>query len=215
MNERNKVLGLILVVIGIGFLGNQFHLWYFQLFFRGWWAIALVAWGSLQVSKDGLNQRNAVIILLGIYLFIVSNGWIKWRDVFPFLFALALILVGVRLLLHPTNQEMDQNGHLELRSIFQKLSFETSNKVYTCKSDAMFALTQIDVSKADVSQLKVIDIHCVAATTRVYVPNNVNIQVQSNNVLGYCRIPQNIDTNQEIFIRISAFVGGIEIIRVV
>lgn len=45
MKRRNigaLITGLLLLIIGVGFIGEATHLWNFNLFFPGWWTLFII-----------------------------------------------------------------------------------------------------------------------------------------------------------------------------
>mgnify|MGYP003315680921 CR=1 FL=1 len=46
-NKLSKIFGIVLVLIGIGYLGDQFDFWNFTIFFRGWWCVLITLFALL------------------------------------------------------------------------------------------------------------------------------------------------------------------------
>ena len=58
-------IGALLIVFGIGWLGNAFDLWQFSIF-DGWWTLLLILPGTAMLFCKG--QRNTGALLLALEL---------------------------------------------------------------------------------------------------------------------------------------------------
>lgn len=57
-NLSSKLAGLLLIAIGIGYLGDQLDIWSFTIFFRGWWTLLLAIWGIFNIVEKKPNIFN-------------------------------------------------------------------------------------------------------------------------------------------------------------
>ena len=51
MKKSNLFWGVILIVIGILFLGRNMEWWDFSIFFRGWWTLFLIVPSIIALIK--------------------------------------------------------------------------------------------------------------------------------------------------------------------
>ncbi len=62
------VFGILLVVVGIGYLGNIFEVWHFRMFFPGWWTLLIILPGLVGLLKNGFKPLYLILIAGGAFL---------------------------------------------------------------------------------------------------------------------------------------------------
>lgn len=92
------LLGVILLTIGVGYLGDQFHFWEFTMFFPGWWTFFITLPAISCIVKNGLHISSCFFTLLGLYLLADCNGWIGFHLSWTMIIAMICIYLGVKLL---------------------------------------------------------------------------------------------------------------------
>ena len=71
-------IGLIIIAIGVGYLGNALWNWNFEIFFKGWWTLFLILPSLYTIIKWRLNLFSILLIALGILLllhYLNSKEW--------------------------------------------------------------------------------------------------------------------------------------------
>ena len=69
-------LGIILVVIGIGCIGNIFEVWHFRIFFPGWWTLFLIVPAVVKLITSGRKPLYFIVLAAGIILLITRLDFI-------------------------------------------------------------------------------------------------------------------------------------------
>lgn len=72
--STNIIIGILLVVAAIGYIGNVFEVWHFTLFFPGWWTLFLIIPAVIAIAADGFHTSWAVLLGVGILLLINRLG---------------------------------------------------------------------------------------------------------------------------------------------
>ena len=92
---KKIIIGLILLALGIAWLGNAVDLWDFSVFFPGWWAALVMICFFVSVIGDGPNVINVLGMLIFGAVVLKSNGMIPdFVNLWLVAFALAVILFG-------------------------------------------------------------------------------------------------------------------------
>lgn len=198
-NISSKLVGLFLIFMGVGYLGGQFDLWSFTIFFRGWWACLIVIVGICSMLENGFNFGNVLITGLGVYFFLAVNDFISFRITFEVVVASVLILVGLKLLFFRnhsfTRYGRDSMGVSDERSGEQKVYVNalfgtrriiSVNALEKCRAESLFGSVFLDLREADLSVLDVLSLECVFGTIEVIVPSDVNLNIRRENFLGNC-----------------------------
>ena len=96
---KKIIIGLILLALGIAWLGNAVDLWDFSVFFPGWWAALVMICFFVSVIGDGPNVINVLGMLIFGAVVLKSNGMIPdFVNLWLVAFALAVILFGGKLM---------------------------------------------------------------------------------------------------------------------
>lgn len=98
---KKIIIGLILLALGVMWLGNAVNLWDFSIFFPGWWAALLMLCFFVSIVGDGPNVINVLGMLIFGAVVLRSNGMIPDSvNLWLVAFALAVILFGGKLILN-------------------------------------------------------------------------------------------------------------------
>ena len=92
------IMGILLLTIGIGYLGDQLQAWDFTMFFPGWWSFFITLPALSCIVKYGVRLTNGCFLLVGLYLWADANGWIGFHISWTMILALACIITGLRIL---------------------------------------------------------------------------------------------------------------------
>ena len=89
------ILGVVLVVIGIIFLGNELDFWKIDLFFDGWWTLIIIIPSALGLFQEGSKLSSALGLLIGMLLLLAAQDEISWKAVGRIFLPSFLILIGL------------------------------------------------------------------------------------------------------------------------
>lgn len=96
--RKNILFGLLLVAVGIGFLGDQLDWWTFHLFFPGWWTLILILPAISGIYHYGVHMSNIVVGLVGVYYLLEANDLIYFTITWQLMVAMLCIAFGIKLL---------------------------------------------------------------------------------------------------------------------
>ena len=71
MKRRNigaLITGLLLLIIGVGFIGEATHLWNFNLFFPGWWTLFIIIPAFSATVGQGFHTGNVAWLIFGVLM---------------------------------------------------------------------------------------------------------------------------------------------------
>ena len=88
-----NLIGLLLIVFGLLFLGNSFDLWNFNLFFDGWWTLFIIIPSICSL----LNKDYTAFILgtsVGVLLLLATRDIIDWSMVGGIFIPILLNVIG-------------------------------------------------------------------------------------------------------------------------
>ena len=80
MKRRNigaLITGLLLLIIGVGFIGEATHLWNFNLFFPGWWTLFIIIPAFSAIVGQGFHTGNVAWLIFGVLMLLACQDWFK------------------------------------------------------------------------------------------------------------------------------------------
>lgn len=93
------IIGVVLLVIGIIWLGNALNFWHIDVLFRGWWAVLLMLCFLSSIIGDGVNPINVAGLLICGVIILKQNGLIPDSvNLWLLAFAAVLLVYGGKVL---------------------------------------------------------------------------------------------------------------------
>lgn len=90
------IIGIIIVLSGIGIVGNGLFDWNFTFFFDGWWALALMIVFLLFVISDGPNMGNILgLVIFGFMFARYYLPFLKNVNIWPVIAGIFVVYAGV------------------------------------------------------------------------------------------------------------------------
>lgn len=219
MNARNVFAGL-LIVLGFGFLLNQFNIWNFGSVISNWWPVLLIIFGIFKLSTD----RNS--IFFGLMLFVIGAllladnlfllPWGFWSAFWPLL----LIIGGLSLLSskrkHLKKMQVDADVLNEFVIMGGVEKIVDNQNFQGGTATAVMGGIVIDLRQASIAgESAFIDLTAIMGGIEIRVPHNWKIEIQGTPILGGMDNKTRLSYDDEIAsilkIRYSAIMGGVEI----
>lgn len=95
---KRVIWGILLIAIGLGYLGQVMGYWYFTLFFPGWWTMLLILPALYTMIDHGISFWSMVVLFFGSYYLAEANGWIDFKLTIPIVASVGCICLGLRIL---------------------------------------------------------------------------------------------------------------------
>lgn len=210
--KKNYLLGLLLILIGIIFLGNNLEIWNIGIFFKGWWTLFIII-----PSIKGLFKREYISSLLGlsigILLLLSSNDIINWDMVGKIFIPIVIIGVGLSFILKPKSVINDKEKDTYF-GIFSGTEEKITklNKDLTCIS--IFGGIDLDMRNAKIE--KDVKIECISIFGGIDLkfPNNVDIKASGVPIFGGFENKNNTDkvTKHTVDIDYVCIFGGVDVL---
>ena len=203
----NLFLGLCIIAVGIGYLGNHIDAlpWSgFTLFFPGWGALFLIVPAIYYLIRSPFSWFWPICLLIGVLIIISKLELYPFGTAVAICLAILVILVGIRIILAPifkrmrrkrirrkVQQTMADNGIFYADSV---ISSESSDGTYSVSFgekhvnldgqdfasatlSVSFGEMRFDLSKAHVTDCAVIDANCSFGELVIILPDDVRAEV--------------------------------------
>lgn len=94
------LFGLVLILVGLGYLGSTFLGWNFNLFFDGWWTLFIIIPTFASIVAHGPSVGNVTGCLIGVLLLLKAQNVIRYWSHFGICaVSLVVIAIGVSLII--------------------------------------------------------------------------------------------------------------------
>lgn len=108
----NVLWGLFFVLIGIGFAGNVFNLWNFNLFFPGWWTLFIIVPCGISIIQNGFHTGTSIGLIIGLMLLMSRQGFFPMRIIGQLIVPVILVIIGLGIMFSNTfSNRIPRGGH--------------------------------------------------------------------------------------------------------
>ena len=200
---ENTVIGFILIIIGVIIGLNAFHITNIDLFFDGWWTLFIIVPCFFGLFKDQDKTGNIIGLIVGIYLLLYCQGLINFQFAWKLVVPVIFVLIGLKMIFKDTFNKKKPHQNIY------------DNQLYTGGNyDVTFSGLILDLSKAYLNEETNITISTLFGGVDLYLPDDVNIQIQSSNFLGGVDLHKRenkIENTKVIYLNARCIFGGINI----
>lgn len=200
---ENTVIGLIFIIIGVIIGLNAFHITNIDLFFDGWWTLFIIVPCFFGLFKDQDKTGNIIGLIVGIYLLLYCQGLIDFQFAWKLVVPVIFVLIGLKMIFKDTFNKKKPHQNIY------------DNQLYTGGNyDVTFNGLILDLTKAYLNEETNITISTLFGGVDLYLPDDVNIQIQSSNFLGGVDLHKRenkMENTKVIYLNARCIFGGINI----
>ncbi len=225
MKDRS-FFGIILILLGVGFLLDQFNIISFNNILSMYWPIILIALGILGLLKSKTSKiGNFLLIIFGIILQARNMDLID-INIYKLFFPFILIIVGINIIFSKNSLTRSQNGknsqkgsledHIDEFVIMSGLETNVESQEFKGgKITSIMGGVELDLRDATHYNNEAnIDSNAIMSGVEIFVPENWKIEHNGTPILGEFSNKKRYkeDLNAPV-LRINFFVlmGSIEI----
>ncbi len=203
--KENKILGLIIMVVGIVLLGNVLNIWDVNLFFDGWWTLFIII-PSLYGYLKKQWVSSTISLLVGIFLLLAANKVINWEIIFP----TVLIIVGISFLFK-NKSKIDKMNCKSYTAIFSGSEHKIKSVLNDMDITAIFGGVDLNMRGATLENDITIDAICLFGGIDILVPEDCIIVVNGTPIFGGIENKALQGSGKKITINATCVFGGIDI----
>lgn len=178
--------GVLIIALGVILGGNAVNLWDIDVFFPGWWTLFIILPCIYWIFTSGPDFGNVAGLIVGVVLLLdnteIFGPYISWKLLLP----IVIILIGVSIIASAVRSANEKkNGVCEGKTSFAEQKYNYDGKpfeggVFKCS----FGEMKLDLSNAIINQTKPFRIHCSFGSVKVFVPNNVSVELKGDVSFG-------------------------------
>lgn len=216
-NTTKIFWGLILIVLGMAFLADQYSAFSFGRIIGYLWPLILVAFGVLALMRSSYSNRGGwVLVGLGLIFFVgqfVSfNIWNLWP--------LILVFIGLSMLfgwnenkMHEKMMEESSEDRVDHTIVFWGLEKKVLSQNFKGgEITAIFGGVKMDLSQAKLAEGAKLDVTAIFGGVELRVAPEIHVVNNGTGIFGgfSSRNSSNPDAGQKLVLTGTAVFGGVE-----
>ncbi|NLK75793.1 MAG: cell wall-active antibiotics response protein [Clostridiales bacterium] len=238
----NMLWGLVFIVLGMAIAAKS--IWDVDIFFKGWWTLFIIVPSFIGMLKSRFGVGSTVTFIVGVYLLLASQpvfGFGVRKLLLPTIFifiGLRIIFqsAGYKRYRLEYKGEPGQNNNVEgeviynqdvyrddgarndglpeYNATFTSNSINIQNNFYGASLNSVFGSLVLDLRNASINHDVEINATAIFAGIDIYIPENVNIKINSVPIFGGVSNKVNRPYNHElptIYLSSTCMFGGIDI----
>ena len=215
MNKRNLFWGILLVVVGILFLGRNMDWWDFSIFFDGWWTLFLIVPSVISlIRREGIGT-SFLILVLGVLMLLASQDVIEWSTIWKVFVPLIIIVIGLSIIFGNRKGKLKKvkANAKEYVAIFSGVD-EVINKIDSdFKITSVFGGVELDMRDVKLDSDLVIDCFTLFGGIDIRLPKDVKVEVNGLPIFGGVENKyHNHDAKVTVYINHTTIFGGVDLL---
>lgn len=216
MNKRNLFWGIVLIVVGILFLGRNMNWWNFSIFFEGWWTLFLIVPSIISLVRKESMGTSFLILVLGVLMLLASQNVIEWSTIWKVFLPIIIMVVGLSIIFgnRKVKTKKVRGNAKEYVAIFSGVD-EVINKIENdFKMTAVFGGIELDMRDVTLDSDLVIDCFTLFGGIDIRLPKDVKVEVNGLPIFGGVenKYRNNHEAKVTVYINHTTICGGVDLI---
>lgn len=216
MNKRSMFRGILLIVVGILFLGKNMNWWDFSIFFDGWWTLFLIVPSIISLVRREGVASSFLILALGVLMLLASQNVIEWSMIWKIFVPLIIIVVGLSIIFgnRKVRSKKIKPNAKEYVAIFSGVD-EVINKIESdFKITSVFGGVELDMRDVKLEEDLVIDCFTLFGGIDIRLPQGVKVEINGLPIFGgvESKYRNNDEAKVTIYINHTTIFGGVDLI---
>lgn len=184
--KRYLIIGIILICLGLLYLGSNLNLWEFTIFFNGWWTLFIIVPSVISLIKKENMVISSLGTIIGILFLMAERDYLSWGIIGKLLFPLILVSIGIYLVFKPKlNFVKKANGEVpNFIGVFSGCEEKINDKFKGATCIAVFGGVDLDLTNAEIKEDIIIDCVAIFGGIDIKLPENINLKSEGISILG-------------------------------
>jgi len=213
---KNKLWGVLLILIGVVLCLNALDITNIDLFFEGWWTLFIIVPCFTQLFTEKVKIDNMIGLLIGLFLLLSCQGIVDFNLIFKLGLPVILVIIGISIVFKDSknaNKIIKNKKALDYCSTFSGQTIRFENEEFDgCNLNAIFGGIKCDLTNVKVKDTVLINASAIFGGINIVVPREVKVEIKNNSIFGgVSNKHNNKDGKQTIYIEANCLFGGIVI----
>ena len=211
--SSTAVIGIILVIIGIGYVGNFFDVWDFKLFFPGWWTLFIIIPALLKLLRSGFKPIYLITLGTGVIILLAKLGVLP-AQLSDLIVPILLLLLGLALIFRGKLNGDIASGESQTAIFSGRTPNYNGKRFDGVYATAIFGGVDLKLAEAEIVDNAAIDIICLFGGVDIKLPANVNVEVSAASMFGGVSEPKNrsfSENNPTVYVNAFCLFGGVSV----
>ena len=216
MNKRNLFWGIVLIVVGILFLGRNMNWWNFSIFFEGWWTLFLIVPSIVSLVRKESMGTSFLILVLGVLMLLASQNVIEWSTIWKVFLPIIIMVVGLSIIFgnRKVKTKKVRGNAKEYVAIFSGVDEMIGKIESDFKVTSVFGGVELDMRDVKLEEDLIIDCFTLFGGIDIRLPKDVKVEVNGLPIFGGVenKYRNNDEAKVTIYINHTTIFGGVDLI---
>ena len=226
MKKISKILwGIALITVGVIFALNAFEITDIELFFDGWWTLFIIVPCFIGIFSEREKTGNIIGLTIGVFLLLCCQNVMGFDMLWKLAIPAIIVIIGLKLILGAvfgdkaiklleSSKQSGENIRIGCATFSgQDLNFD-GEEFSGAELTAVFGGVKCDLRNAVINKDCAITATSVFGGITIFVPDYVNVKVNSNSIFGGVSDKNHRPSVQgavTVYINATCMFGGVEI----
>lgn len=225
MKRINSIVwGLALLAVSAVLILNAFEITSIEIFFDGWWTLFIIVPSLVGLFNGHDKTANIIGLLIGTFLLLACQNIIDFDIMWKLIAPVIIAVIGIKMIFGGIGINRGFIKSIEAKgddiktasAVFTGQDIVVDNETFRgTEITAVFGGIKCDLRNAIFEGDTVINARCIFGGADIFLPDNVNIKVNSNSFFGGIdnKKHQNSNGNQyTVYLNGTCIFGGVEVI---
>lgn len=216
MNKKNLFWGIVLIVVGILFLGRNMNWWNFSIFFEGWWTLFLIVPSIISLVRKESMGTSFLILVLGVLMLLASQNVIDWSTIWKVFLPIIIMVVGLSIIFgnRKVKTKKVRENAKEYVAIFSGVDEMIGKIESDFKVTSVFGGVELDMRDVKLEEDLIIDCFTLFGGIDIRLPKDVKVEVNGLPIFGGVenKYRNNDEAKVTIYINHTTIFGGVDLI---
>ncbi len=223
--SRSILWGIVLVLAGVLLALNSLDVLDVNIFFDGWWTLIIIIPCLIGIFTDSDKTGNLIGLCVGVFLLFCCQNILSFDLLLKLLFPIIIVIVGCKMIFGTfksnksqkvMNEVVSNGGNVRNATATfsgQDLIYGLGEEFTGAELNAIFGGVKCDLRNAVINRDCVIKCSAIFGGIDIFVPQNVNVKVNSTSIFGGVSNKANNSTANTVTIYIegTCLFGGVDI----
>lgn len=215
MKKENILWGVLLIIVGVLFLGKNLEWWNINIFFDGWWTLLIIFFSIRGLFDKNSRTWSFITLVLGILMLLACQEVIAWNMIWKILIPILIIIIGLSLMFdNKKGKKINRKNAKQYVAVFSGID----EKIQEIESDfnavAVFGGIELDLREAKLKKDIVIEAVTVFGGIDIKAPKNIKLVINGLPIFGGVenKYEDNTESDITIHLNYTCIFGGIDIL---